>query len=209
MREARHRVVSVDDVEAIDGWIPLRRHLGIAAFGVNAWRPQQDGKTIIGEHDEATAGHEELYLVTEGHATFTVAGEEIDAPAGTLVFVRDPTLRRAAVAREPRTTILTVGGKPGEAYASLPWEENADIVPLFGRGEFAEAKRRLEEVLERHPDAGGLLYNLACAESRLGETDAALGHLEQAIEVFPGFRELAANDPDFEAIRDDPRFPKQ
>ncbi|MGH2997471.1 MAG: TPR end-of-group domain-containing protein, partial [Gaiellaceae bacterium] len=99
--------------------------------------------------------------------------------------MRDPALRRGAVAREPATTILAVGAKPDEAFAALPWEENADIIPLFGRGEFREAKERLEAALERHPDAGGLLYNLACAESRLGETDAALAHLERAIELWP------------------------
>jgi tetratricopeptide (TPR) repeat protein len=206
--EGSYGVARLDDIEAVNGWIPVRRHLGVSSFGVNAWRPQEDGRTIIGEHDEATTGHEELYLVTEGHATFTVAGEEIDAPAGTIVFVRDPSLKRAAVARGPGTTIVTLGAKPGEAYTPLPWEENADIIPLFGRGEYAEAKARLERALERHPDAGGLVYNLACAESRLGETDAALEHLERAIEIWPGFRDAAAGDPDFEAIRGDPRFPK-
>lgn len=203
-----HNVLHFDDVEAVNGWLPLRRRLGITAFGVNAWRPQSDGRTLIGEHDEATTGHEELYIVVEGHATFTVDGQEIDAPAGTIVFVGDPALKRAAVAGEPRTTILTAGGKPGEPYAPLPWEENAEIIPLFGRGEYGEAKARLEAALERHPDAGGLLYNLACAESRLGETDAACTHLERAIELWPGFREAAAGDPDFESIRDDPRFPQ-
>ena len=203
-----HNVVHFDDVEAVDGWLPLRRRLGITAFGVNAWRPQSDGRTLIGEHDEATTGHEELYIVVEGHATFTVDGQEIDAPTGTIVFVGDPALKRAAVAGEPRTTILTAGGKPGEPYVPLPWEENAEIIPLFGRGEYAEAKTRLEAALERHADAGGLLYNLACAESRLGETDAALTHLERAIELWPGFREAAAGDPDFESVRDDPRFPQ-
>ena len=203
-----HRITHFDDVDPIDGWLPLRRKLGITAFGVNAWRPQQDGRTIIGEHDEATTGHEELYVVVEGHATFTVDGDEVDAPAGTIVFVADPALKRAANAREPATTILTAGGKPGQAYEPQAWEENAAIIPLFGRGEYAEAKARLEEALAGHPDAGGLLYNLACAESRLGETDAALGHLERAIEIWPGFREAAAGDPDLESIRDDPRFPR-
>jgi tetratricopeptide (TPR) repeat protein len=203
-----HQILHLDDIEPVDGWLPIRRRLGITAFGVNAWRPQADGRTLIGEHDEATTGHEELYLVVEGHATFTVAGDEIDAPAGTIVFVGDPTLKRTAVAREPGTTILTAGGKPGEPYEPLAWEENAEIIPLFGRGEYAEAKARLDEALARHPDAGGLLYNLACAESRLGETDAALGHLVRAIEIWPGFREAAAGDPDFESIRDDSRFPR-
>ncbi len=203
-----YRLLRLDDLDAVNGWLPLRRELGISAFGVNAWRPQDDGRTVIGEHDEATTGHEELYVVVSGHATFTVDGNEIDAPAGTFVFVRDPSLKRAAAAQSPETIVLTAGGKAGEAYAPLAWEENAEIIPLFGRGEFAEAKRRLEEALERHPDAGGLLYNLACAESRLGETEAAFEHLGRAIEIWPGFREAALGDPDFEAIRDDPRFPR-
>ena len=202
-----YRVSRLDEIDSLNGWLPLRRRLGITAFGVNAWRPQDDGRTIIGEHDEATTGHEELYVVIEGHATFTVDGDEIDAPAGTFVFVRDPALKRAATALEPQTTILTAGGKPGEAYAPLAWEENSEILPFFASGEYAEAKTRLEQALERHPEAGGLLYNLACAESRLGETDAALAHLERSIEIWPGFREAAAGDPDLEAIRDDPRFP--
>ena len=203
-----HAVLRLDDVEPVDGWLPLRRRLDVQAFGVNAWRARADGHTLIGEHDEATTGHEELYLVAEGHATFTVDGDEIDAPTGTLVYVRDPSLKRAAVAREPGTTILTVGGKPGEAYAPLAWEENAEIVPLFARGEFGEAKARLEAALERFPEAGGLLYNLACAEARLGESDASLAHLERAIGIWPGFREAAIGDPDFESVRDDPRFPR-
>lgn len=202
-----YETVHLDEIETVNGWLPIRRRFGIQAFGVNAWKVQDDGRTLIGEHDESTTGHEELYVVIRGHATFTVDGDEIDAPSGTIVFVRDPALKRAAVAVEPETTIFTAGGKPGEAYAPLPWEENAEIIPLFGTGEYGEAKRRLERALERHPDAGGLTYNLACAESRLGETDAALAHLERAIELWPGFREAAAGDPDFEAIRDDPRFP--
>jgi tetratricopeptide (TPR) repeat protein len=203
----RYTVGRLDALERIGGWIPIRRRLDIGAFGVNAWRPPDDGSPIIGEHDEATTEHEELYVVLEGRATFTVAGEEIDAPAGTLVFVRDPALKRGAVATDPGTTILTAGGKPGEAYAPLPWEENADVIPLFGQGEYAEAKARLERALDRHPDAAGLIYNLACAESRLGETDAALEHLGRAIELLESFRKAAADDPDFESIRDDPRFP--
>jgi tetratricopeptide (TPR) repeat protein len=203
----RYTVGRLDELERIGGWIPIRRRLDIGAFGVNAWRPPDDGSPIIGEHDEATTEHEELYVVLEGRATFTVAGEEIDAPAGTLVFVRDPALKRGAVATDPGTTILTAGGKPGEAYAPLPWEENADVIPLFGQGEYAEAKARLERALDRHPDAAGLIYNLACAESRLGETDAALEHLGRAIELLESFRKAAADDPDFESIRDDPRFP--
>ena len=120
---------------------------------------------------------------------------------------RDPGTKRAAVAAEDGTTILTAGGKPGEAYSVQPWEVNSEILPLFERGEHAEAKRRLEVALVENPDTAGLLYNLGCAESQLGETEAAIEHLTRAIELQESFRKFAQTDTDFDPIRDDPRFP--
>ena len=65
-----------------DGWSPLRMHLDVRAFGVNAWTASEAGAQLVGEHDEVTSGHEELYLITTGSATFTVDGEEITAAGG-------------------------------------------------------------------------------------------------------------------------------
>jgi tetratricopeptide (TPR) repeat protein len=161
---------------------------------------------VIPEHDERPTGHEELYLVTAGHAIFTVEGEELDAPAGTIVFVRDPAATRRAVAREPGTTILSVGAKPGEAYRPLAWEVNRDVFALFDNGRHAEAKRVLTEALDRYDDRGGLFYNLACAEAQLGETDAALEHLRAAIGERPALADGAPGDADLEPLRGDPRF---
>ena len=165
------------------------------------------GADIISAHDERSLGHEELYVVVEGHATFTVEGEEVDGPAGTILFLSDPAVRRGARVKEGRTTVLTVGAKPGEAFTVSTWEKNAEVIPLFGRGEYAEAKRMLEALVAEHPDEPGPIYNLACAESRLGERDAALEHLARAIELDSTFRGVAAGDEDFDSIRDDPRFP--
>lgn len=201
MGDAPYGVAHIDEIDPVGRWLPIRRRLGIGAFGVNAYKARPGDDRVIDEHDETSVGHEELYVVVEGSATFTVADETIDAPAGTLVFVRDPALRRGAVAQDPRTTILAVGAKPGEAFTPSAWEENADIIPLFERGEYREAKERLEQALARHPNAGGLLYNLACAESRLGEIDAAREHLSSAVELYAGFAELAQTDPDLEALR--------
>ena len=190
----------LDEIAATGSWIPIRRNLGIAAFGINAWRAGAAGDEVIGEHEESS-GQEELYLVLSGHATFTVDGEEVDAPSGTAVFVRDATARRKAVARDAGTTILAVGGKAGEAYQPLAWEENADILPLFERADYAEAKERLLEALERHPGAKGLLYNLACAEARLGELEPARAHLEEATAGDERLAKAAETDPDLEALR--------
>lgn len=104
-------------------WRPIRHRFGIRAFGVNAWIGLAEGDFVIEEHTEETTSHEELYLVTSGRATFTVGERTVDAPEGTLVFVRDPELRRAAVAEVAGTTVLTVGAKPGEAFQVSAWEK--------------------------------------------------------------------------------------
>jgi hypothetical protein len=108
---------------------PVRRHLGIEAFGANARVSREAGEVLVMAHDErangpfGTDGHEELYVVLRGRATFTVDGREVDAPAGTLMFVRDPALERSAVAAEPDTAVLAVGGAPGVAYRVAAWEQ--------------------------------------------------------------------------------------
>ena len=196
----------IDDLTRDGGWAPLRRHFGVTAFGINAWTAAEVGGTLVGEHDETRSGHEELYVVLTGRATFTVAGETLEAVPGTVVFVRDPATKRTAVADEAGTTILSVGGAPGEAYRLRAWEPNLEIFPLFGRGEVAEAKRRLEEELGRYEGNEVLIYNLACAEARLGETDAAFEHLREAVAERESFAELARGDEDLASLRGDARF---
>ena len=108
---------------------PVRRHLGITAFGANGRVAREAGEVLVMPHDEraggpfGTEGHEELYVVLRGHATFTVQGREVDAPAGTLVFVRDPAALRHAVASEPNTAVLAVGGPSGAPFRIAPWEQ--------------------------------------------------------------------------------------
>lgn len=109
-----------DDLE----WRPVRHHLGIEAFGAGAWLGDA-GVELIEEHTEVVEGadeHEELYLVMRGRATFTVEGEQLDAPAGTFVAVADPRATRKAVAAEDGTAILAVGAPRGRAYEVAPWE---------------------------------------------------------------------------------------
>ena len=135
----------LDELDRLDGefdTIPVRIPLGIAAFGVNAYGSREAGGHVIEEHDELGAGagrHEELYVVLAGRATFTVAGEELDAPAGTLVFVRDPATRRSAVAAEPDTTVLVVGGTVGKAFAPSPWESWLEARPFYDAKDYDAA----------------------------------------------------------------------
>jgi hypothetical protein len=107
-------------------WLPVRNHFGIEAFGVNAFRAPRAGAHAIEDHTEAEpgdAGHEELYFVASGHARFTVDGREIDAPAGTFVYVGDPAARRVAVGEEAGTTVLAIGATPGKSFGVSDWEK--------------------------------------------------------------------------------------
>ena len=109
-------------------WRPVRHHLGVRAFGVSAYVARAEGDPLVPEHDELAGGdpdqqeHEELYFVGSGRATFTLDGRVVDAPAGTLVFVREPRVVRSAVAGEAGTTVLAVGAQRGIAFEVSPWE---------------------------------------------------------------------------------------
>jgi tetratricopeptide (TPR) repeat protein len=190
-------------------WSMVRTHFGIQSFGVNAWVAEEPGIRIIEDHDELgeRAGrHEELYFVSSGRATFTVNGDEIDAPAGTFVFVRDPAAKRTAIAGEAGTTIVVAGGKPGEAFTPSVWEGNADGLRHFATKDYDKAAETFEKLLDESPGDGGFLYNLACAESLLGRKESALRHLRQSVEADESYKKNAIEDPDFDGIRDEPEF---
>jgi tetratricopeptide (TPR) repeat protein len=202
MVETTHLSESARD----DGWNPLRREFDIKAFGVNAWTAKEAGAALISEHDEVRSGHEELYVLVSGEATVTVDGESVEAVPGTAVFVRDPESKRSVTALVPGTTVLAIGAKPGAAYVPRAWETNALIFPLFAQGELEEARRQLTEAVDRYEDREALLYNLACAEARLGETEAALRHLEEAVQRSDRLIELARTDEDLDSLRGESRF---
>ena len=209
--------IHVDDLDSIpvgEGlvWHPVRRRLGIRAFGVNAYTSEAVGDQVVEEHDETKAGsgaggHEELYVVVRGRATFTIDGETLDAPAGTLVFIGEPKAKRVAVAEERGTLVLAVGGEAGEAYAVSPWEFNFAAMPLRREGRYAEAIELLEEGLRECPGNGAILYNLACAEARAGLPLEALDHLQEAVRLRPDLRARAREDTDLEFLRREPGFP--
>jgi hypothetical protein len=200
------KVAHLDEIERRDRDIPVREHLGIRAFGVNAFTPEEDG-TLINEHDEAGAGQEELYVVLDGNATFEVDGETINAPAGTLVFV-GPQARRKATGDG---TILAVGATPGEAYQGVDWGEawpfHRESMTAYGEQRYGDALEAVRGALARMPDHAGLNYNYACFATLAGDTgDETFARLRRSAELLPRFREDARRDDDFAAVRDDPRF---
>ena len=117
--------VEIDDEYPTTEWKPVRRFFGIGSFGTNLARATQPGDVLTHDHtevDDAGTGHEELFLIVSGHATYRVDGEKIDAPAGTFLYVPDPATVRGAVARDAGTTMLIVGAEPGAVFKPSAWD---------------------------------------------------------------------------------------
>ena len=200
------RVANIDEIERLGRDIPVREHLGIRSFGINAYTPGEDG-TLIDEHDEAGSGQEELYFVLDGKAAFEIDGESVDAPAGTFVFVRPQSRRKAT----GDGTVLAVGATPGEAYQGIDWGDSwrfhRDSMTAYSQQRHADALEAVRGGLERMPDHAGFHYNYACFATLAGDTgDETFSHLRRSVELHPPFREQARRDDDFAAIRADPRF---
>jgi tetratricopeptide (TPR) repeat protein len=201
-----YTLAHIDQIgEITDGrqpWRPVRHHFQITSFGVNTWTGHESGDRILNEHDEE-GEDEELYLVHTGRARFEVDGDQVDAPTGTFVFV-PPGVKRTAFAEEAGTTILALGGTPGQAYEPDGWELWAPIAPLYQEGKYAEAADAARPVVDANPEYPALLYNLACCESLAGRREDAVEHLRSAIERSAQLRRVAVEDSDVAAIRDDP-----
>jgi hypothetical protein len=204
-----YAIARLDDIDPLpDGrycYRPVRHHLGIQGFGVTAWVGAAAGDPIINEYDEDSEPAEELFIVASGRAIFELEGEKVDATVGTLVFTAQGT-RRTAVAAEPATTILVVDGTPGKAYDASGWELWAPLRPLYDKGEHAELRARLEDVIAANPQYPMLVYNLACSESLSGLTADAIDHLRRAVGASEKLRADARKDSDFDPIRDEPSF---
>ena len=113
---------STRDEDTGADWITLRHQLGVTAFGINAWRAPEPGLQVIVDHDEADSLHQEVYVVVAGEATFTIDGQEVDAPTGTVIFIEDPSLQRVGIAEQPGTTVLAIGAQPGRIFTPSTWE---------------------------------------------------------------------------------------
>jgi hypothetical protein len=192
------KVAQLDDIERRGRDIPVREHLGIHAFGINAFTPGEDG-TLVNEHDEAGSGQEELYV--------EVDGEAVHAQSGTLVFV-GPESRRKVTGDG---TVLVVGATPGEAYQGIDWGDawpfHSESMTAYGEQRYGDALEAVRGALEHMPDHAGLHYNYACFATLAGDTsDDTFAHLRRSVELRPQFREDARRDDDFAAVRDDPRF---
>src|SRR5205823_12944276 len=197
---SRCEVAHLDDLDSFPvehglEWHPIRRRFGIQSFGVNAYTSAKPGDWVVEEHKEGS-GHEELYLVVSGRARFTLDGEELDAPAGTIVFLPEHDVKRKAVSEEEGTTVLAVGGWPDKPFEPSQWEWYFESYAH----EPERAIEILEDGLRELGERAWLLYHLACHEALAGRRDEAREHLRRAIELDPRAAERASDDEDLAGI---------
>jgi hypothetical protein len=197
------RIVHLDEIEAIPGpgtltWRPVRSHLGLRAFGTNAYTAANLGDDVVEPHDEnPDLAHEELYFVARGRARFILDGESFDAPAGTYVFVPDPATHRHAVAEEVGTTVLSFGGPP--TFEPSAWEWMFRAVALT-ESDPAQAREIVEDGIEKHPESPGLRIALARVLLGEGDEDGARAALREALERQPDAEDYVRQDAALSAL---------
>ncbi|MBA2513909.1 MAG: hypothetical protein H0V26_06230 [Solirubrobacterales bacterium] len=165
-----YRVAHLDDLDRIpvDGgqefsltWLPVRRSLGIRAFGTNAFVAESAGDHVVEPHTELGAEHEELYFVARGRATFTLGEETVDAPAAGSYEVSawEWTFRAAAVRYSnpaAARAILDDGLRVRPEAGSLHYEL-ACLDALSGDHEAALAA--LSEAVQLRPETAAWAYD--------------------------------------------------
>ena len=204
-----YEILSLDEVETAphrgSNLVPVRYLLGYRAAGVNAWRGDA-GEQLIPPHEE-DSGNEELYVVVNGRAAFTVGEETVDARSGTLVFV-PAEVHRTAVAEEHGTIVFVVGATIGEAFDGGGWDTFAVADGLRQAGRIDESRAVMAKAMADRPEMWALPYNAACLEALSGNTDEALDWLRRAMELAPAdeIGPYLREDSDLDSLRDDPRF---
>lgn len=206
-----YEILALDDLDRVpqrgrpSTLRPLRRRLGIKAFGVNVWSADAAGDPLVPPHEE-DSGHEELYVIVRGAARFSVGAETFAAPAGTLIHLEAGTFREAS-ATENDTLVLVAGATPGEAFVPGGWEDVNVAFALLDAGEKAAGRSVLEQTEAPDEYLWGKHYNLACYDALAGDVDRALEELRRAVELNRDeVMKLLPHDTDLDPLRDDRRF---
>jgi mannose-6-phosphate isomerase-like protein (cupin superfamily) len=117
------------DLNGEERFQPLRRELGVTAFGLNLIRllPRQQGR--IHRHER----QEEVYVVLEGTLTLEVEGDPHELPRGSAVRVAPGVRRRLSNRGRDVLAVLAIGGaephigRDGAAFTA--WEDETGAPP--------------------------------------------------------------------------------
>ena len=192
-------------------WRPIRRPLGITRLrhqrvhGRGGRRARRRGA-----RRDAARARGALRRRVAAARRFTLDGDEVDVAGGhasSSCATRRP--KRARRGAEDGTTVLAVGGKPGEAYEPSAWE-------YFFAAYRTDGPRRLRGGARDHrgraraqqPDHPALLYNRALHEALLGRRGRGdRARCGRALELEPTLAEVGREGRRLRArSRDDPEF---
>ena len=192
------RLGELDRIPVAEGleWRPIRGRLGVQSFGINAYTSSHVGGCVVEEHDEVD-GQEELYLVVSGRATFTLDGEQLDAPAGTAVFLPEGSVKRKAIAEEEGTTVLAIGGWPDKPFVASAWEWFFAAYATDPAAGIA----LIEDGIRELGDLPAFQYHLACLLVKADRLDEAREHLARALAEKPEWATRADTDEDLAPLR--------
>ena len=184
-----------DDLEAAAAEVAIALDLDPESYEVN--RSAGRLRYQLQGFDDAIRFYEKAVALVEADinsaamliSCFTATGD-----AAGIRRAAELTLKRAEamLARDQNNSVVT-------AYS---------VDALAALGETERAKARMERALLIDPDNRNMRYNFACMLSvRLKDKDAALELLEPLFATIQdSFLAYAKADPDFELLRDDPRF---
>ena len=211
----RFRVAHLDDLERIGAagglYRPIRRRLGVRAFGVNAYTAEKAGDQVIERHNESGAGCRPPGGALPGARPATPSSRW-RASRSTRRRARwssSPisTAERGAVARADETTVLVIGGPADAPIPTSPFEYWFAAEPAYKAGDYDRAVEIASEGLAEWPQQGQLHYQLACFHALAGRTREALEHLAIAVANDERVAGWAQDDADLDSIRADPAFP--
>ena len=115
-------------------------------------------------------------------------------------------LGRADEAREADQQALDLINKHLEINPTEARAYSLGASPLARLGEREHSKQWSEQAIALAPNDPVILYNAACIFAQLGEHDRALDGLERSIQAGVAVSDWIKHDPDFESLRDHPRF---
>jgi quercetin dioxygenase-like cupin family protein len=111
-----YTVKRIDDMEAIYNGSFKRAgaELGVESFGLQVFDMPPDFDSYP-EHDHATDGQEEVYVVLSGSGEVEIDGERVAVDRERIVRVPSGTKRRLLPGPDGMR-ILALGGVPGQLY---------------------------------------------------------------------------------------------
>jgi mannose-6-phosphate isomerase-like protein (cupin superfamily) len=109
------RYDAMDALNAAEGVkiFPIRRALGMSAFGINAF--DLEYAAAYPRHDHTDSGQEEVYVVTVGEGTLELDGNRVPVERHDMIRV-GPEVQRHWAPGEGGISFIAIGAPPGAVY---------------------------------------------------------------------------------------------